>query len=1293
MGIRAGECTTSRAQSKCTGGGGGMRSVLDVTNDQIFRMSPEDAVDLFQRLLWAEASRIGVGINNVNISRWIDVPDGGIDASVREVPAGRHSGLLRPGLTGYQIKTGQSFKPWQDSQIKKELFGKKKPARRNLGPSVQHCLEKHGTYVLVCSGNDLDDQKRRAAEAIIKRHFAESGYAEATAEVWSINQILGFLKPFPSLAISINDLDAHDFQSHETWSKNEDMRCIFQGGAAQRGFADHIREILRRVDVPVHIRVSGEPGIGKTKLLLEATSAGDLNAVVLYFESPEAVKARGFLSTIIQKDSPHHCTLVVDECVFDESARLWNKVKCHSPRIKLVTICCDDEVTSGSTEHLSIPALAEEEISSIIESYGIQRHRAHRWTEFCSGSPRVAHIVGQNLRNNPDDLMRSPDHVDVWKRFIAGTHDMADSEIRRRELVLRTLALFKRCGFEGPVRGESEIVGEIVKRIDPQVKFHQFRRVIQELRSRGIVKGSKTVHISPKLLHVKLWGDWWDSYGDDFGTLVGEISQFPADLRNWFYEMFEYAAGFDATRRIAKDLLAQDGIVATVQDLKNQDRAQFFTALVSADPEAALSCLQRTVGKCTKEELEEFIAGRRKVIGALEKIAVWRGLFSDAAKLLLRLAEAENETWSNNASGVFVSLFSPAPGVAAPTEVSPLERFPILVETIGSEASETRLLAIRACDEALESDHFSRLGTPHHQGLQQDAQLWMPMTWKELFDYYRQVWALLCTRQNCLPDDERKKATEVILNRSRGLIRFAALADMVAETLEEMASKRYVTTRELLPRIVDILDVVKTLRPECRARLEQLRDRLTGHDFSSLLHRYVGMTVVEDNYDYEGNPVNIGKERIADLARQAVSAPALLQRELGWLVSREAQNAYSFGYELAKSDPDVKTLPSIKEAYHVAEVCEDVDLLAGYLKWIFETNQPLWEEQLEYLCSDDRINRKLPEITVKSGASDQAALRILRLFRSGILGATDCAVFRYGPLIKHLSEAVFASVLDVLLTDPSVFSASTALDLIDFRYHRKNSEQELPEALTFRVLTHPGFLRKLKSARRDYMDEFRWKHVALKFVSLYPARSLELADQMIASFGQHDSIMKSYPPYPLSVLDEITRQFPLEMWEKLTAHLVIPFDRKSLAITSWLQGQHRDQDPGQKNETQTALEFIPVERIWIWIDQDVENRAWYFAYSMVPKNLFREEGRTCLAREMLARYGHMEPVRRNFGTNFDSGGWSGSSSLHWARKKQMLEDFKKVEDNQIVRQWIDEQIDWLDKLIEKARVEEERENW
>src|SRR5712692_3209297 len=110
-------------------------------------------------------------------------------------------------------------------------------------------------------------------------------------------------------------------------------------------------------------------------------------------------------------------------------------------------------------------------------------------------------------------------------------------------------------------------------------------------------------------------------------------------------------------------------------------RAIFFS-LSLADPPAALRLLQRTIGPKTRDELLQFEEGRRDVIWALENMALHGDLFRPAAELLLALAEAENETWSNNASGVFAGLFSLGYGEVAPTSIAPEHRLPVLTKAL-----------------------------------------------------------------------------------------------------------------------------------------------------------------------------------------------------------------------------------------------------------------------------------------------------------------------------------------------------------------------------------------------------------------------------------------------------------------------------------------------------------------------------------------------------------------------------------------------------------------------------------
>ena len=85
----------------------------------------------------------------VRVSELIDVPDGGIDATVEgDVP--EHANSIREGHTGYQIKASSAFRPWRLSAIKKELFGEgNEPTRENLGSGIRNCLDEDGTYILV----------------------------------------------------------------------------------------------------------------------------------------------------------------------------------------------------------------------------------------------------------------------------------------------------------------------------------------------------------------------------------------------------------------------------------------------------------------------------------------------------------------------------------------------------------------------------------------------------------------------------------------------------------------------------------------------------------------------------------------------------------------------------------------------------------------------------------------------------------------------------------------------------------------------------------------------------------------------------------------------------------------------------------------------------------------------------------------------------------------------------------------------------------------------------------------
>ena len=1261
-------------------------NIFTVTNEDLDRLDPAEAVRFFRELLWAEARRLGIGLSQINVSSRINVPDGGVDATVdADLPAAG-SDIIKSGQTCYQIKSGQTFKPWQQSVIRKELFGSGTPARQNPGEGIRAFLDADGTYVLVCTGIDLVDSERRDARNHLNEYLKGCGYPNPQVEVWSQNNLIGFLQRFPSLSLQVNGRGGTRFQTHQSWSQNGDMWVEFVPGQAQEDLISQIRDNLRQNDDTVHLRVLGEPGIGKTRLVFEATRAEDLTPLVIYCTAAR-FRNSVLMNELLRDDNHFAAVLVIDECDWSSSSNIWNELIHRGARLKLVTISNDYETRAGGITYHDTPPLDNEQIRRIIQKYmSISDFQADRWAELCSGSPRVAHVIGWNLENYPDDVLKPPSTVDIWGRYVAGNDDPRSPEVRQRQRVLRHLALFKRFGFERSVVAEAQAIAK-----KAEVPWIDFQEIVKGLRDRKILQGDFTLYITPKALHIRLWTEWWDTHGATFN--LGEfIQDLTPKLVEWFYEMFQYAAESEAASRIVTDLLGPNGPFQDDEYLKTRLGSRFFSALTEADPKSALRCLRRTLGTWDKETLLQFTEGRRYVIWALEKIAVWRELFADAALLLLALGEAENEGCSNNASGVFVGLFSPGDGPVAPTEASPEERFPVLKEAFESGSKERRALALKACNVALESRRFSRMEGPEYQGLRKEPQLWHPQTYRELFDAYRRVWHLLAEQLPRLPEAEQKNGANILLERAHSLGRRANLSDMIVETLRMLSAKALVDKKQLIKTVVDFLRHASEDFPaDIRKRWEKLRDSLVPDDFPSLMRRYVGMALLGDLFDEDKNYLEHGPPQVHNLAQQAVEAPSLLQPELQWLVTTEAQNGGNFGYALGKRDDGFSLLPRLLDAQRDAGENASGFFLGCYFRAIFESDVAQWEEYLDAVSEDTILNVLVPELTRCSGLTDRAGVRLFNLVQKGAIPSDTFRFFVAGKAIDNLSEEVFTAWMEFLLSCSDKIAPAIAIELFYFYYIHENTEPSLPFEFADRLLAHPVFFEAADGGHFNAaITDHYWAEIGKTFLNLHPKKSLELAALMVAHFGENGTIVGGIDTAAESVLTEITKRYPEAIWECVSKYLEHGnhFSRTH-ALERWLKGSNFSFSSSTEEEGGT-LALIPREDIWDWVDRDVENRAWYFAYRLVPHTLSVEEWPNSLARATLVRYGERDDVHRNLRANYSTESWTGDRSLHFEQKKEKLLRISETESDANVKQWLDKYVAELDGRIERAKISEER---
>jgi hypothetical protein len=1254
-------------------------TIFSVPEPLIGALGSTAAVDLVADLLWAEARRVGFPTTAVTISKATTVADGGIDAKVAAatVPEEAWKGSFIPDeLTCFQIKTGTSFKPWQEGDLKEELFGKNPPSLAALSNGVRACLESGGTYVLICTALDPVEPNRTTAIANLRQLLATCGFPDAKVDVWGQSTLTGFVQRFPALALKATGNSSAHLQSHNVWASQEEMRRRLELGKSQADFIDTVATELRRSEGAVHVHVRGDAGIGKTRLVLEATTFDDLQPLVVYCDSPSTFLSGPLMAALQHEAHDLVAIVVVDECDVTNRAAIWNALKSQSPRVKLITIYNDLHEPTGTTVIADVPILDDAQVAAIIEAYGVPHDDARRWAPLCGGSPRVGHVVGQNLNNNPDDMLREPDTVIVWDRYIVGGDDEAQPAVRQRRLVLRYISLFRRFGYGSAYIAEAQFIADLVQKADPDITWNRFQEIVKLLRDRKILQGETTLYITPRLLHIKLWTEWWETYGTGF-----DVKQFveglPSSLANWYHEMFIYARESGVASKVVTDLLKPDTPYGDVGFLADGRGSMFFRALSEAAPHAGLAFLKRTIGTMTAEELLAFEGDpRRQVVWALEAAAVWREHFEDAARLLLKLAEAENEKFANNATGEFTGLFSLAYGPVAPTEAPPSDRLPLLREAIESKSKKIREVALQAFDTALDTGSSSRIVGAEYQGLRQPPQLWMPPTWDELFDAYRGVWNLLVQKLATLQDEERKRGIQILANHIRGLCQAKPLFSLVMETLVSLTDKYPESRLPIVKALEETLHYDrKSFDDERLSRLEALRTSLVNKDFHSRLQRYVGMDLIHETVSSE--EIDSVEAKLSELAEEALANPDQLLPELDWLVSgNQGNNGFRFGLELAKRDEQFALMDTLLDAQRRADQGGGAFFLSGYFSGLFQRDGELWESTLDRMALDEALRHHVSELTWRSGVTQRAAIRVLALVESKKISPNSLRLFAYGGVARHVPEPVFEKWIEALLAPQTKEGVAIAVDLVHSYYLFGEARPSLPQGLTRRVLTADAFFQQSDARRFFSQVEYDWIRVATAFLERFPEEGPTLSAALLQAFGEEGTLTEGFNSQVTEVLTTVSRRFPSEVWAQIVSVVGPPMDSRAFKVTRWLR--------------EGGLSWMRPTDVWNWIDADIEKRA-RFAASFVPSAVFRSEAQTSWARELLVRYGHRADVRASLHANAGTEFWSGPASSHYQSKKASFEELKANEDDPNVRLWLDEEIESLTARIEQWRITEERD--
>ncbi len=1278
---------------------------MDLTNylglviEDVESLNSQQAVELLARLLHVEGQPIGITPAQIDVPRSrraVTTDDGGVDGAVADAPAASKNGLIQPGLNCYQVKSGDISST--QAEARKMLFNRRRrPQTDEMKPRIRHCFESGGTFTVFVTGKDVVETEQDALKNFIVAEAASEFLAGTVLNVRVIktNQIKTILHDYPAIALTLKEARAtYGFISHGAWASQREMRLqLVETDEQQARLAGISAQLLD--DASNNLRVLGEAGSGKTRLVLEATRSEQIAPMVLYFESPKRLLEHD----VINGNLNFRAIFVVDECSVDNQIAIWNKIEKAADRIKLVTIYNEytRTPTTGVIE-IEPPDLEVEAVEEIIAHYGAPKDEVRRWAEYCDGSPRVAHVIGLNLRDNPSDITANPASINVWERYIAGGDRNDSPEVRRRHTVLQWISLFRRFGFEGPMEQEARDIHALLA-ADTGIAWDEFCAIIRQLRQRKILQGEATLYITPKLLHIKLWMEWWENRPprspfnfEGFVTVQranGEQAQLSNDLISWFCEMFKYAADSRVATRIVEDLLAPGGPFEDDEFFTSRLGADFFLALTEGRPDEALNFLERKVNAWTPEQMLRLSQTRQNIVWALERIMVWDEYYDRAVKVTARLALHENATNANNSTGLLADAFTTAWGDLSPTEANYDKRLKALKDLVG-RGSDYVSLALGGVHRALNIRGSWRTLGAEFQGLKQKPKLFTPETYGEIHRYVHEVWDLLVGTPMFWQEPTRTTAQKTVLECLRELLEYP-FGEKVLEDFKGLADKGLISKEDALQEILHVNRYDTKLDQKIRDTTAELEKYFTGEGYANKLRRFVGYGFIEDYGTEEGGSRG---ERLAtklqELAAYGIEHRSELEPQVPWLNSDGPKNAATFGRELALRDAELWVLSNSLEQLR-KKPAESAFFLSGYLSGVKQVDEETWARYALAIADDEKLAKYYPEIVWRNGPTEQTTARLTKMLQRGVFKPASLRMFRLGGVLSALSQKHMNIWIELLSgSDAPLLDVATAIDFAHYYYvgnKDKSNDIVLPEELGYKLLTHPALIGGdgENEPNFDQMLDYYWTQMAKAFIKLYPEKSIPLAGFLWAHKGERGTLFDGFHNETDEVLTLVASSQPTETWVALSKYIETE-PRNIYRITSWLEGTKSWF--GGVSEA-GALQYFPKEPVLSWANKDLPERAVFLA-GCVPHDYFFDTDRVCWAREILIAYGDNQQVRNRLRATFGSEGWSGPASNYYTQKLHTFEDFLEKETDENARVWLNEEIRGIKYRIESSKIEEER---
>lgn len=1205
----------------------------EIDGDELRGLGPDDLVKLVQRLFDAEAQRCGMSKSNYSVGVNPNASDGGCDAYTPATNG--ESDFIPTEETCWQLKSGDA------SQVARLTANQETAKSRAV-----EVLSRGGAYRLIASGSSTGRHGELERETALIEIAKNKGLPTDKIRVIGSEELARWCSQFPAIIKRLSKIPTN-LLTFDEWSADPYFSTKYYSNNEMKAALSAVCNRIASEDTNAfHTHIFGQPGVGKTRFAVEVCRVLDRASSIVYSPSADMASIQTFLDVLRASDGMS-AILIVDECSRNDVDQLVKRVSALRSRIHLITVGPEKPIENSLTVSIDIPPLGREEMETFLqETYTSmpmeQRGIIHQYAEgYIKFVELIVIALQQNRSGNMTEIMSS----DGIASFIDRIMEVIDQPARPYLLVL---SLFESIGFFD----ERQIEGETVAKFFGW-NFGEMRQGLDQVhRKHGIVPLAGDIrYISPKPLAICLAMRSLEIHKERMLDLAQTVQPVSQSLYDALLGRLSDIATHPEAKGVSEALLGDDFL--TLSDFNDSTKVRVWRQLNVADPARAAVNVWKALEASTLDERMALNGdARRELIWGLESLIRIPEAYESAIRALAHLAVAENETWSNNATGDFIQHHQVfLSGTGQPYE----KRLKILRE-IALVGTEYKRLAIQALS-TVANNHYTGTWSGDDNGPFVPHEDWRPLTNKDQADCVRGALTLL---GEFIEDGDMALGNE--LSESLGSI-FSNLyrTYLYSEVLEVI--KRFVAKypdhRELLRKQVQNLMRGGVIRKETESeefgRLREVHTLLSGDEMTERVRSYVGPW----HLDIEESD----KLEVKKLAQDFIENPALLDEHLDWLVSGNANNIWAFAQDLGQHDTESVLLEKIWGIRSRA-IKADIRLVAGYLEGRMKEMGTEW---LVALLDTLDVKKEehaqcLLQIVWRSLQGSRGAEFVMKLLQESPLPDVAYNTLAYGGWALSIEIQDLAKIVEMLMQREE--GKTVAMSILGQRLSQEASllEDKGIHELALSLTLDPDLIVEKRSSH-----VYDWEHVAEMLMDG------DMAQIVTAVFEAHDTKRGWFVRHSRAeqILHQAAEKNPALMWDILSKKLVDAKDQALFAI----------------GFSSGLLEKLPAQKILEWCEEDPEERASLVAHLIGPD--FGQD--TSLFAQLADKYHSINGVSSSLSATLFSRSWSGSESAMWSALADRLEEAAARTKLPGLKAWIEGEIPSVKRQQERAKKREEEE--